>query len=315
MSICSRCSSEKVVYKREISGEKLCRSCFIESFEKRVRKTISKYNLFREDDRIAVAVSGGKDSLSLVKLLWKIERDFPEASLVAITIDEGIPGYRDESLKLAVDFCNRLGVEHHVYAFKELFKITIHEYMNIYNQAKKDFGPCTICGVLRRRALDIAAEKVGATVIATAHTLDDIIQTYLMNILRGDLPKGLIGVRSKEGPIPRVAPFRLTPESEVVLYAYISGIPFQETPCPYASYSQRDSIRRFLTEFEERHPGSLYAAISSLEELLMRQEKETAKKFCRVCLSPSTSDVCRACQILGEILRINFISPLSPTNK
>jgi len=307
---CTRCGSDKVVFKRVVSGELLCRTCFIESFEKRVRRTIARYNLFREDDRIAVALSGGKDSLALLKLLWKLERDFPAASLVAITIDEGIPNYRDESLRIAIEFCKKLNVEHHVYTFKDFFNITINEYMSTALREKTGLGPCSLCGILRRRALDIAAEKVNATVVATAHTLDDIVQTYFMNLLRGDLPKGLIGVRTNDVPIPRVAPFRLTPENEVVLYAYISGIPFQETPCPYASYSQRDPVRKFLTEFEDNHPGSLYAAMSRLEELLSNHDREPKKYACRVCHSPSSGEICRACQIIEELLGLR--ATLSP---
>ncbi|MEM2614728.1 MAG: TIGR00269 family protein [Halobacteria archaeon] len=310
MTKCSRCDSEKVIFKREDSGEFFCRACFIESFEKRVRKTIAKYDLLREDDRIALALSGGKDSLALLKLLSRLEKNFPMASLVAITIDEGIPGYRDESLKLAIDLCNKLDVEHYICTFNELYNITIHEYMSSNKREKIGLGPCSLCGILRRRALDIMAEKVNATVIATAHTLDDIVQTYIMNILRGDLPKGLIGIRNDEVPIPRVAPFRLTPEREVVLYAYIQGIPFQETPCPYASFSQRDLIRRFLTEFEETHPGSLYAALSRIEELLSGQERKYGKKLCKSCLTPSSNDLCRACQVMNELLGLKTTSTL-----
>jgi len=308
MSICNRCRSDRAVYKRAVSGELLCKSCFIESFEKRVKKTISKYDLFREDDRIAVALSGGKDSLALLKLLWKLEREFPMASVVAVTIDEGIPGYRDESLKLAVDFCRKMGVEHHVYTFRELFNVTIHEYMSTSLRERVGLGPCSLCGILRRRAIDIAAEKVNATVVATAHTLDDIVQTYFMDILRGDLPKGLIGVRTRDVSIPRVAPFRLTPENEVVLYAYFSGIFFQETPCPYASFSQRDMIRSFLTEFEDNHPGSLYAAMARLEELISRYEREVGKNRCRICLSQTSGDLCRACQVVEELLQLRATS-------
>lgn len=308
MTTCTRCGSVKVIFKREVSGEYLCKSCFIKSFEKRVRKTIAKYKLFKENDRIAVALSGGKDSLALLKLLWKLEKDFPMASLVAITVDEGIPGYRDESIKLAVDLCRKLNVEHHISAFKDLFSITIHEYMSSIHREKIGLGPCSLCGILRRKALDIMAEKVDATVVATAHTLDDIVQTYLMNILRGDSPKGLIGIRNSDSPIPRVAPFRLTPEKEVVLYAYLSGIPFQETPCPYASFSQRDPIRKFLTEFEENHPGTLHAALSRIEELLSGHERRINKKLCRQCSSPSTNDLCRACQIMSELLELKTTS-------
>ncbi|MCX8202097.1 MAG: TIGR00269 family protein, partial [Candidatus Caldarchaeum sp.] len=84
---------------RVYSGEKLCRKSFIKTFEKRVVRTIGRYGLLRRDDRIAVAVSGGKDSLSLLHVLKKVEENFPRAELFAVSVDEGIPGYRDEALE------------------------------------------------------------------------------------------------------------------------------------------------------------------------------------------------------------------------
>ncbi|MEM2519935.1 MAG: TIGR00269 family protein, partial [Nitrososphaerota archaeon] len=86
---CTFCGTSEVVYVRRYSGETLCRRCFLENMVERVKATISKYELLNPFDRIAVAVSGGKDSLSLLKILVRIERDFPRASLVAITVDEG----------------------------------------------------------------------------------------------------------------------------------------------------------------------------------------------------------------------------------
>ncbi|MEM2766682.1 MAG: hypothetical protein QXG75_06085, partial [Candidatus Caldarchaeum sp.] len=93
---CNVCGEGRVVYHRVYSGEKLCRKCFVKTFVKRVRRTIARYGLLRKDDRIAVAVSGGKDSISLLHVLKKIESGFPKAELFAVTVDEGIEGYRDE---------------------------------------------------------------------------------------------------------------------------------------------------------------------------------------------------------------------------
>ncbi|MEM1923304.1 MAG: TIGR00269 family protein [Nitrososphaerota archaeon] len=292
---CSVCG-DAAVYRQVYSGVSFCSACFKESIERRVRKTISKYGLLREDDRILVAVSGGKDSLSLLKVLAKIERAFPRSSLVAVSIDEGIAGYRDESLQLASELCRRFGVEHRVYSFEELFGSSLDRLVRGGELNRLGLGACTLCGVWRRKAISMAARELSATVVATAHTLDDIVQTYFMDILRGSFPRAPIGLRREgEGIIPRVAPFRQIPEEEVVLYAYLSKIPFQETPCPNAENSQRDMVRNFLAKFEAKYAGSLFAALKTIESNI--RPLEGALKACQFCGEPTSRDVCRACEL------------------
>ena len=302
--LCNRCHGAPMVYHRVYSNEKLCRGCFIETFERRVVKTIAKYKMLRRDDRIAVAVSGGKDSLALLHVLWKIERNFPEARLFAVTIDEGIEGYRDEAVRYAVEYAEKLGVEIHIFSFKELYGLDLEEILKTKEYNLMGLQPCSVCGVLRRKAINYAAKKLGATVIATAHTLDDIVQTYIMNVLRGDLKRMEIGLRTEEnGVIPRVTPFRLTPEKEVVFYAYLLKIPFQAEICPNAHLAVRDMIRKFLTEYEERYPGSLYAALKSFERI--RFEVNGREDRCRYCGEPANNDVCRACKMIESLKLIN----------
>ena len=299
--LCNRCRSDRVVYHRVYSNERLCRACFIETFERRVVKTIGKYDMLRRDDRIAVAVSGGKDSLALLHVLWKIEKRFPEAKLFAITIDEGIEGYRDEAVSYAVNYANRLGVEIHVFSFKNLYGFDLQEMMKTPEYDSLGLQACSLCGVLRRKAINYAAKKLGATVIATAHTLDDIVQTYIMNILRGDLKRMDIGLRREaNGVIPRVTPFRLTPEREVVFYAYLMKIPFQASICPNASQAMRDPIRKFLMEYEERYPGSLFAALKSFEKISF-ERKENTQLQCKICGEPSNKEVCRGCELIEAL--------------
>lgn len=110
--MCTLCERKEAVFMRPYSGEKLCGRCFCKSTESRVRGTISKYEMLEPKDKIMVAVSGGKDSVTLLHILTKIERAFPEATLSAVTVDEGIKGYRDEALKVAAKNCRKLGVEH-----------------------------------------------------------------------------------------------------------------------------------------------------------------------------------------------------------
>jgi len=305
--LCNVCNKGKVVYFRAYSGERLCSRCFTKTFEKRVAKTIAKYDMLRYDDRIAVAVSGGKDSLALLRVLAKIEAKFPESSIVAITVDEGISVYRDEAIKNAEDFISKMGnIEHVKVSFKELFGFTLDDVVRNGDVDRAGIKPCTVCGILRRRALDIAARQVGASVIATAHTLDDVVQTYLMNMFRGDIDKQPFGIRMEiEGFVPRVAPFKLTPESEVVMYAYLHNIPFQSYVCPYARTSMRDMIRNFLTEYEENYPGTLYTALTSFEKLIKPSSVSLQK--CEVCGVPTSRRICRACEILKQ-LKIREVS-------
>ncbi|MCS7135804.1 MAG: TIGR00269 family protein [Nitrososphaerota archaeon] len=300
-SLCNICNRGKVVYFRAYSGERLCSRCFTKTFEKRVAKTIAKYNMLRYNDRIAVAVSGGKDSLTLLKVLAKIETKFPESSMVAITVDEGINVYRDEAIKNAEDFISKMGgIEHVKISFKELYGVTLEDIVKDGVVDKAGIKPCTVCGILRRRALDIAARRVGASVIATAHTLDDVVQTYLMNVFRGDIDKQPFGTRTEvEGFIPRVAPFKLTPEHEVVMYAYLHNIPFQSHVCPYARTSMRDMIRNFLIDYEENYPGTLYTALTSFERLI--RPSDVLLQKCEVCGVLTSRRVCRTCEVLKQL--------------
>ena len=140
------------------------------------------------NDNVAVAVSGGKDSLSLLYIMKKIlESRHRATNLIAITIDEGIRGYRDESLKIVQEFCSNIHVPNKVLSYKEIFGMDMDEAIKLRSAEK--MTSCSICGTFRRRAMDLAAEAVGANVVATAHNLDDQVQSFMINILAGDVER------------------------------------------------------------------------------------------------------------------------------
>ena len=109
---------------------------------------------------------------------------------------------------------------------------------------------CTFCGILRRRLLNEAALKLGATKVATGHNLDDEAQTVFINLIRGDVSRlirlGIKPLKYREGFIPRVKPLRYIPEKEIAIYAYLMGFPLYERECPYVRASLRDEIRDIL---------------------------------------------------------------------
>lgn len=305
MHRCSLCRTQQAIYFRPYSGEYLCTKCYLASIEQKVRKTISRYEMFEQNSRIAIGVSGGKDSLSLLHIMAKIEKEFPKASLVAITVDEGIRNYREEAVTLAKEAAESLSIEHLVVSFKELFGYSLDQIV----KKTKDgpLTPCSYCGVLRRRALNNTAKTTRADRLATAHNLDDMAQTVLLNVLRGDNRRLTLSVPKVASLndlfVARVKPYCEIPERESTLYAYLSGIEFQSRPCPYAPSSMRTDMRDFLDRMEVKRPGTKSIVFSSVAKLLpQREHEERVLGFCRRCGEPTTQELCRTCTILEDIL-------------
>jgi cytoplasmic tRNA 2-thiolation protein 1 len=299
LSGCSRCGAG-VFYTRRYSGESLCRSCFRESIEEKTRRTISKYQMIGHGERVAVAVSGGKDSLSLLKVLHRMGR----WSLVAISVDEGVKGYRDEALAHAAAVTKELGVEHITTSYQELFGFSLDQALNWKDE--RDVSSCSFCGVFRRRAIDEAAVKARASVVATAHNLDDFVQTFMMNLLHGDVARlsWLDPAYTDESfPVRRVKPFMELYEEEVALYAYETGVPFQSVACPYMHEGLRSEVRDYLNQMEASHPGIKNVLLRSSLEVISRFAHSVGKISipCSICGKPSSSGLCNVCRMKEEI--------------
>ena len=289
---------------REHEGVAYCSGCFREAIEERFRKTVIRHKMLEYNDHVAVAVSGGKDSLTLLNLLMKLEGRFPRTTVTAVSVDEGIDGYRDEALDLARKACDRLGVRQLVVSYRELFGTTTDEIAGM----KLGQTPCSYCGVFRRKAINKAAAMVGATKIATAHNLDDEVQTILLNMLHGD-PLRIV----RSGPVlrdprgkflPRIKPLAEIPEKEIVLYAYLTGTEFQSIACPHGHEALRNDIRSFLNQMDLKHPGSKFTLQKSAEKLrtLLAAETPLAElQECERCGDPTPHELCEACLMLGAI--------------
>jgi len=229
---CSMCDENAIVSQR-YSGKHLCGGHFIEDFDERVEETLKKSATIKQDDRIAVAVSGGKDSTALLYALNKILTG-KGTRIFAITVDEGINGYRDDTIKSARKITEDLGIEHVIVSFRDLYGFELDEIIE-----GKEAAPCTYCGVFRKNALNKTAKYLGATKVATGHNLDDEAQSVLMNYMKGDIER-LMRFRPRRiqpGLIPRIKPFREIPEKETALYCMINGIYAESRECPYAKLS------------------------------------------------------------------------------
>jgi len=294
---------------RPYSGEKLCGRCFCKSIESKVRGTISKYEMLEPKDKIMVAVSGGKDSVTLLHILTRIEKAFPDAALSAVTIDEGIKGYRDEALKIAAKNCRKLGVKHLVTSFKEVYGYQLDEIVNMTRKREeKGLTPCSYCGVLRRRALNTAAREADVDKLATAHSLDDETQTMILNIIHGDTlriarAKPVLTVIHPK-LVQRVKPLCEVPEKEIAFYAYLRKIEFQGIPCPYAQTALRNDVRTMLNRMEEKHAGTKFAIFRSIERVrpaLEAMAEEAKIQDCRICGEPTVGELCKPCEMLQKL--------------
>ena len=297
---CDRCDN-LAAYSRKYSGENLCSACFSNSIIQKTTKTISKHNMIKRGDMVGVAVSGGKDSLSLLHVLKKISLTH-NFRIKAITIDEGIPGYRDEALKIVNEFCNSIDVEHKVYSYKELFGTTLTENLEIRGDEK--ISSCSICGILRRRAIDYGSSDLGVDVIATGHNLDDTLQTFIINILAGDTKKiGWMDPDISSSDTRRIKPFCEIYENDLVFYAFSNNIPFQSEECPHMNEGIRTEIRNFLNSLEKSHSGiknNMYKSITKISSTL-RDQNQMEWKICAMCGSKCTGEVCSVCNTLANL--------------
>ncbi len=300
---CDRCENT-VVYSRKYSGENLCSDCFSKSIIHKTTKTISKYNMIESGDVVGVAVSGGKDSLSLLQVMKKISLDH-NFKLKAITVDEGIPGYRDEALKIVEEFCKKLNIEHKVYPYSSLFGTTLEQTLELRDNEK--ISSCSICGILRRRAIDYGATDLGVDAIATGHNLDDMLQTFIINIISGDTKKiGWMDPDTSKNKIRKIKPFCEIYENEIVFYAFTNEIPFQSEECPHMNEGIRTEIRNFLNSLEKTHSGiknNMYKSILKISSTL-KDSNNSEWRICSKCGNECTGETCSVCSTLTN-LRLN----------
>ena len=297
---CDKCK-DTAVFSRKYSGENLCSECFSNSILHKIARTISKYKMIKNNELVCVAVSGGKDSLVLLDILNKMSKTH-NFRLFAVTIDEGITGYRDEALKIVKNFCSKLKIEYKTFSYKELFDLTLEESLHLRNDQK--LSSCSICGTFRRRALDHAAKTINANVIATGHNLDDTLQTFLINALSGDVSKiGWMDPGRASSKLKKIKPLCEIYESEIVFYAFTNNLPFQTEPCPHMDEGIRTEIREFLNSLESNHHGiknNMYNSILKISEIT-KKASHKEKRICLTCGNECTSKICSVCKMITRL--------------
>ena len=300
--ICSKCKRPAITFIR-YNGTHLCKDHFIEYFERRVKKDIKKQGKNPEHYKIGVALSGGKDSLVALHIINNIFSKRPNIKIYAITVDEGIMGYRNESIKFAEMNCQELGIEHHIVSFKDVIGTTLDEIA----PKKNDLGECGYCGVFRRLCLNLKAKELGVDKLVTGHNLDDMAQSILMNFVNGDINKlARLGPHQKVQPglVPRMLPLRSIPEKENALYAILNNIKFHDGECPYSISALRGEFRNIIDDLEYKHPGTRHSILNSydgIKDILFEKFPQVELNTCKECGEPTSQKLCKTCILKKQI--------------
>ncbi|XP_037588765.1 cytoplasmic tRNA 2-thiolation protein 1 isoform X2 [Cebus imitator] len=226
-----------------------------------------------------------------------------------VAVDEGIGGYRDAALAAVRRQAARWELPLTVVAYEDLFGgWTMDAVARSTAGSGRSRSCCTFCGVLRRRALEEGARRVGATHIVTGHNADDMAETVLMNFLRGDAGRlargGGLGSPGEGGALPRCRPLQFASQKEVVLYAHFRRLDYFSEECVYAPEAFRGHARDLLKRLEAARPSAVLDLVHSAERLALAASARPPRPgACSRCGALASRALCQACALLDGLNR------------
>ena len=281
--LCEICHSRKALLRRPKDQRRICKLCFFHVFETEIHNTIISNNLFHRGERVAIGASGGKDSTVLAYVLKLLNERYDYGiDITLLSVDECIVGYRDDSLATVKRNQQQYNLPLEIVSFRELYNNwTMDDIVSVVGVRHS----CTYCGIFRRQSLDRGAQKLGISHVVTGHNADDMAETVLMNILRGDVMRlaksTAIVTQSGGSPIKRSKPFKYTYQKEIVLYAHYKKLDYFSTECTYAPEAFRGTARELIKQLEAVRPSCIIDIIHSGEDLAVRVAAATAKATTR----------------------------------
>lgn len=209
------------------------------------RKAIADYGLIEDGDKIAIGISGGKDSLTLLYALAGLQRFYPKHfELIAVTVDLGYESFDTSAI---ADLCNTLDVPYHV-IHTEIAKIIFEE--------RKESSPCSLCAKMRKGALNQAIKELGCNKVAYAHHMDDVIETaFLSMIFEGRFYSFPPKTYLDDTDITVIRPMIYVSESEVKGFQNKYTLPIVQNPCPVDGNTKREYVKNLIRQMNLDHPG------------------------------------------------------------
>lgn len=293
--VCRKCSQRAAIRMRQ-HRLALCKEHYLEWFIEQTERSIKKYHMFGRDERILVAVSGGKDSLALWDVLWQLGY-----SADGLYINLGITStedYSEESERYTREFAAERGLALHVVNVAEMYGETVPQMAGRSNRGR--MKPCSSCGMVKRHEMNRVARDLGYNVLATAHNLDDEVAILFGNVMMWQaelLARQSPVLEESDGFSRKVKPFVRFYERETAAYTLLRGIPYIEEECPHAEGSKQLYYKDLVNKMEEEQPGiklAFYVGFLNAKEKGAFQAMPEANRRleltpCPNCGQPTTS--------------------------
>ncbi len=292
---CKICNSLKEGLILEHYNLKVCLNCFPDFFRKRVDETIKKFNMFTKFDKVLIALSGGKDSMSLAKSLKDLGY-----SVKALHINMEIKDISNETSLIVKNFCENENLELKIINLSDYFPSNLEELSKI---AKKPI--CSVCGSVRRYIMN---REAFSRVIVTGHTLNDEVSFLLKNLIFWDdhlLSRINPILAEKEGFSRKAKPLCLTSEEETRSFCEILGIEYVDAPCPYKS-KVYDVFKGIALQLNEKFPGSIIGFykgyLKRIRNFYPEKEESSLLQKCKNCGYLTTAEICSICRLKEKLL-------------
>ena len=220
-----------------------------------VRRAVDDYEMIHEGDKIAVGVSAGKDSLTLLCAMAELRRFYPKRfELCAITVDMGFEGADFSPIRR---LCESLDVPYHVIPT---------QISTIIFDVRKEKNPCSLCAKMRRGALYRGAKELGCTTVALGHHFDDVVETFMLNLFY----EGRIGCFQpvtylSNTDIHMIRPMIYMPEKDVRYFASRAALPVMKSPCPADGNTEREEMKQLLHSLERQNKGLRYRIFGAIQ--------------------------------------------------
>jgi uncharacterized protein (TIGR00269 family) len=294
---CKKCE-KKAVIKLRAYNISLCALHFQEFFERRVSETIKRYKLISFEDKILVAVSGGKDSLNTWFLLKKLGYRAD-----GFHIDLGINEYSEKSREKTEKFAQKIKGNLRIVELKGELGFPLP-----YLAKKEGRKACAICGLIKRYLMNREALKGGYSAIATGHNLDDESAVLLSNLLNWK-----IGYLQRQSPsLPswhpklakKIKPLCEVTERESAAYAVLNQVNYIYEDCPFSIGATTIFLKDILNQIERRSPGTkirFYREFQQKGKGFFITEEESSLSECPICGMPTTHPPCAFCRLKNRL--------------
>lgn len=290
---CDFCKEKSVII-----NTNLCKNHFIEYVENTVKKTIEDFKLLNKKDKILVATSGGKDSLTTLYILKKLGY-----GVEGLLIDEGINNYREKTIIDMEEFSKKYNIPFIIKSFEKEYGYSLDESFK-----KLDLNACHACGIFRRQLLNKYSSEYD--VIATGHNLDDEAQSVMMNVLKSQTELlsrigPITGLKKSNKFTKKIKPLYFIPEKHIKIYTLLKGLKNTFTECPYTHDSFRNEVQEALNELESKKQGS---KLNIVKHFLKSQDKikedfktDNEINSCIRCGEPTNKEICNACELVEKL--------------